>query len=193
MIIILLSGTLFPLFAQSEYYRFYRSSRHVNTAGMVILGGWAVGNLVTGADAWSETEGPSKYFHHMNFYWNTVNLAISGIGLYTLLKQQPLRMSPQMMMENHYRYEMTFLINAGLDLGYIGTGYLLRSLSAKNAGKQDLLLGYGNSLLMQGGFLFLFDGVMYLVQSVRRYNYLNNISLSVLPRGGTMLTYTQAF
>jgi hypothetical protein len=56
-----------------------------------------------------------------------------------------------------------FIFNAGLDVGYMAIGLYLMERS-KNASKnQDLLKGYGSSLILQGGFLFAFDLVMYFV------------------------------
>jgi hypothetical protein len=49
-----------------------------------------------------------------------------------------------------------------LDIAYIGGGwYLNRRGISKNS---DRLHGYGNSIIMQGAFLLLFDGSMFAIQ-----------------------------
>ncbi|MEB2785994.1 hypothetical protein U3A59_15210 [Algoriphagus sp. E1-3-M2] len=48
-----------------------------NEKGMVILGGWAVGNMIWGGIAAGQTNGQTKAFHQMNLYWNSVNLFIA--------------------------------------------------------------------------------------------------------------------
>jgi hypothetical protein len=56
-----------------------------------------------------------------------------------------------------------FLINSALDLGYMASGLLLRQQSSINTSKQAQFQGYGNSLLLQGGFLLLFDLSAYWI------------------------------
>ena len=85
-----------------------------------------------------------------------------------------------------------FLINAGLDVAYMGTGFLLRHLSTRNYKRPELLLGYGNSVILQGGFLFLFDGVMYLIQKNHKLDFLGDMNLTMVP-GGALLQLTKEF
>jgi hypothetical protein len=54
------------------------------------------------------------------------------------------------------------LLNAGLDAAYIMTGFYLKE-RAKNSSSAERLKGYGNSLLLQGGFLLLFDVSLYFI------------------------------
>jgi hypothetical protein len=54
------------------------------------------------------------------------------------------------------------LLNAGLDVAYIATGFYLKERS-KNSSSSERLTGYGNSLLLQGGFLLLFDVALYFI------------------------------
>ena len=60
-----------------------------NEKGMLILGGWAVGNMVWGGIAASHTNGQTKAFHQMNMYWNSVNLLIAGFGYWQAMKESP--------------------------------------------------------------------------------------------------------
>ena len=53
----------------------------------------------------------------------------------------------------------TFLINGGLDVGYISAGIYLNARGHNHDNAQ--LKGYGTSVIMQGFFLLLFDGTMY--------------------------------
>jgi hypothetical protein len=188
LVVILVSVPLL-LYAQGNHQQFFAQSRTTNNAGMAVLGGWAVANLTTGAVGWSRTTGQTKYFHQMNFFWNTVNLGIAGYSLYSLTQMHPLRMSSQELMDHHIRYENLYLINAGLDIAYMGTGFLLRHLSTRNSQKADLLKGYGNSVILQGGFLFLFDGVMYLLQNHHKVKFLEDMGFTLLT-DGALLRYT---
>ncbi len=192
LLVLLFVAVPFILFSQGDYRQFFSKSMTVNNAGMYVLGGWAVANLATGAAGWYRTTGTTKYFHQMNFFWNTVNLGIAGYALYSAYQMEPLRMSYQQLMSEHIRYENLYLINAGLDVLYVGTGFLLRHLSAKSTKRADLLMGYGNSVILQGGFLFLFDGVMYLVQHGRQVSFLKDMKLSLLS-DGAILQYSLSF
>jgi hypothetical protein len=42
-----------------------------------------------------------------------------------------------------------------------------------------LLLGYGNSIILQGAFLFVFDAVMWGIQRNNRLGFTENLQLSV--------------
>jgi len=143
------------VFAQElETFDFYKKSNQINTTGMYVLGGWAVANIAGGAVGWSNSTGSTKYFHQMNLFWNTVNLGIAGFALYNNLTDDFSMLSSNEMLLKHRKTENLYLINAGLDVVYIGTGFLLKHLSVSNLNKQDLLKGYGNSIILQGGFGF---------------------------------------
>lgn len=190
--IILLAFGVLTLYGQGNYNEFFSTSMSTNKTGMYVLGGWALANLATGAYGWANTTGSTKYFHQMNFFWNTINLGIAGFSFYSAAQMTPLRMSPQELMDEHLRFENLYLINAGLDIAYIGTGFLLRHLSTRSQKRPEMLKGYGSSVILQGGFLFLFDGVMYLVQRNHRLDFIGDMNLSMLP-GGALLGYTHVF
>ena len=126
---------------------------------MTILGTWAIGNMATGALLQGRSEGESKYFHQMNIGWNAVNLAIAGVGYLGLRKLDPYGMGLYESLNSHYGFQKVLLFNSGLDIGYmLGGAYLIeRSKSRPTGTKQDRLKGFGQSIVLQGAFLFLFD------------------------------------
>ena len=174
-----------PLHAQDHYNSFFTESLQTNNTGMYVLGTWAIANLASGAVGWHRGSGSNKYFYQMNLFWNTVNLSIAGISLYSNLNTDISLLSPGEMIDKHTRVEHLYLINAGLDVAYVGTGFLLKHFSTKNSKRADLLEGYGNSIILQGSFLFVFDIVMYLIQYSHRIQFLDNINVAMAP--GTML------
>jgi hypothetical protein len=172
---------ILPIFGQdSGMTDFYIKSNKINTSGMFILGGWAVSNMAVGAIGWANSKGTAKYFHQMNFFWNSVNLGIAGFALYSNLNTDVSLLSAEEMITKHIKTENLYLINAGLDVVYIGTGFLLKHLSTKNLNKQDLLKGYGNSVILQGGFLMAFDLIMWGIQRNHRLDFLKNADLSFM-------------
>ncbi len=149
----------------------------MNSQGMLILGGWAVSNLIVGGIGMTQTEGNTKYFHQMNAAWNTVNLGIAGFG-YAGLRGQSASIGLAETIREFQSFENILLFNAGLDVGYMALGgYLWERGLRKDS---DRLVGYGQSIILQGGFLFTFDLILYFLsrsESSALIDTLNNIQL----------------
>jgi len=172
-----------PSFGQESFSDFYSQSQRINNTGMYVLGSWAIANLATGAYGWSKYSGEKMYFYQMNLFWNLVNASIAGFALYGNYTTDISEFTRDEYLQKLLRTENILLINAGLDIGYIGTGFLLRHLSTNSAKRADMLKGYGNSLILQGGFLFVFDLVLYGFLRADRMSFLNNIDFAMLPDG----------
>ena len=132
--------------------------------GLAGLGSWAVGNLRVSGVATGQTDGAAHYFHQMNIGWGAVNLVLAGTGYLAARRatnQPPIDRAGNVRAQ--FRTEKLYLFNAGLDVAYLATGlYLLeKSRNPTAAGSSDRWRGYGQSLLLQGGFLLLFDGFQY--------------------------------
>jgi hypothetical protein len=138
----------------------------ISRMGMAVLGSWAVGNLGLGALRVGQVEGKDKYFYQMNMYWNTINLALAGFGYYSAATTEDSTLSAFASLQAHYSTEKILLLNAGLDVAYVMGGlYLLERGNHQEAGsKRDQFRGFGRSVIVQGGFLLLFDVALYLVQ-----------------------------
>lgn len=144
--------------------RSYQTRERINTIGMWTLGGWAVANgLVSGIMYFT---GPGNQgFHEMNVMWNTVNLGIAASALISARNAR----APESLAEDitaQHSLEKTLLFNAGLDVGYMAAGFFLREYGARR--DEPRYTGWGNSLILQGGFLFAFDVVLAVIQSRNR-------------------------
>jgi len=132
--------------------------------GLAVLGGWAVGNLLVSGITTGQTDGSAHYFHQMNIGWGAVNLVLAGTG-YLAARRATDQPSADRVgnVRAQLRTENLYLLNAGLDVAYLATGlYLLeKSRNPTATGSSDRWRGYGQSLLLQGGFLLLFDGFQY--------------------------------
>lgn len=126
---------------------------------MYVLGAWAGANIIQGTISASNTTGSEHYLHQMNAYWNTVNLAIAGVGLLGIRKQLKQKHSLGSNLREQHKLEKILLVNTGLDLAYIVTGLYLKERGLRK--NNDRNKGYGNSLLLQGGFLLIFDLIQY--------------------------------
>lgn len=175
---ILFSG---PLMAQSSDYDLLQINQNrisMNSNGMLILGGWAVTNIAIGSIGMTQTSGNTKYFHQMNAAWNTVNLAIAGFGYYGLRDESPYIGLSETITEFH-NFEKILLFNAGLDVGYMAIGAYLWERGIRT--DSERLRGYGQSMILQGAFLFVFDGILYFAsraESSRLIESLNNVQFT---------------
>lgn len=147
-----------------------------NKTNMTILAAWAGVNIIQGAISATNATGSGPHFFKMNAYWNVVNLGIASLGLFQLRKELNKQYS---LTQNHLaqqKLEKILLLNTGLDLAYITTGLLLKENGNRTSNLQNT--GFGNSLLLQGAFLLVFDLVQY--GNHRRNGKLLEIQLSKL-------------
>jgi hypothetical protein len=144
---------------QADLTVFNTERLRINHTGMYILGGWAVANLGVNGVLLFRAEGERKFFYQMNVFWNVVNggLALSGL----LSHDDPAGFSAFQSLKEHLGMEKILLLNAGLDVGYIATGLWLWEKGKTPGDRAEMFTGYGQSLVLQGAFLLLFDGIMY--------------------------------
>lgn len=133
-----------------------RERVRIQKNGMYVLGSWALGNFAVGGYYMTKTRDRNFYFHQMNVFWNVVNLGIAGIG-YAGALQSPLGLGLEHTIEEYRSFGRILGINAALDVGYVMTGLFLKSRGKKSDTHSERLIGYGNSLVLQGSFLFVFD------------------------------------
>ncbi|MBS4060558.1 MAG: hypothetical protein KG029_09175 [Bacteroidetes bacterium] len=111
------------------------------------------------------------YFHQMNFFWNIVNLAIAGYALFQFTASDPSAYNFTEALGQHLKTKNLFIINAGLDIIYIIIGLYLLKHAGKPIKKPERLKGFGRSIILQGGFLFVFDLIMYALQLVNESKF----------------------
>jgi len=133
---------------------------NISRMGMISLTGWAAGNMIVGGIGMGQTTGQEKYFHQMNLFWNIVNLGIAVPGLIGTYKDRSGDFESTVKYQK--RLENVYVLNAGLDLGYMATGWALNNFGKTKDGElSERFKGYGNSLVMQGAYLFVHDLIMY--------------------------------
>ncbi|MBK9291435.1 MAG: hypothetical protein IPM52_07395 [Bacteroidetes bacterium] len=152
------------LYAGSPELDFFEKSRRTNQTGMVVLGSWAVANMTVGAIGMRRSEGATRYFHQMNLAWNVVNLGIAGYAMWNFSQQDLASVPFQELADEHLRIKKLYLVNAGLDVLYMAAGTYMWHRSSKAEKRADMLKGFGRAIVLQGGFLLVFDGAMYLLQ-----------------------------
>lgn len=129
-----------------------------NQKGMLILGSWAVGNMIWGGLSARQQTGEVKAFHQMNIYWNSVNLLIAGFGYWQATKESP-GSDFWHTLEAQQGIEKILLVNAALDVAYMAGGLYMKERGLRKSNER--LVGFGKSVILQGAFLMVFDGIMY--------------------------------
>jgi hypothetical protein len=163
--IILFLATSFSAVSQElSFSRFNYHREEINRKGMLALGSWATANIAVSTPLAFTTDNQWSYFNQMNIYWNLANLGIAVAGYLGAKKNRGKTFDPFTTFEMQKASERIYLFNSGLDIAYMTTGLFLAELSNRVDGKngEDILKGFGNSMILQGGFLLVFDIVMYL-------------------------------
>lgn len=142
---------------------------------MGVLGGWALANIGVGTAGFLATEGKTKAFHEMNLGWNLVNLAIAIPSFLNARNEDPSSLNGLESLQKAYWFERVFLINIGLNISYMAGGLYLRERALRlNNHRQQ---GWGNSLLLQGGFLLAFDTTLFFLQRHRTNELVNSLTM----------------
>ena len=151
------------VFAQHKTVDAFNQQRlNLTKKSMQVLGGWATANIITSAFSLKTNNPDAYYFHQMNIMWNSVNLALSGLGYWGAVKNKKVETDLASSIKHQHKTEKLFLFNAGIDVAYIAAGGYLKQKS-KNNSKGPKLNGYGNAVILQGSFLFLFDMINYAI------------------------------
>jgi hypothetical protein len=206
---------IFVLFYTSAFaqdsLKYYNNLRiNTTSSGMKVLGIWGIVNLGTGATwGWnskrtttyvdlggaSATTSKSissegQYFFQMNTIWGAVNFGTALVGYASVQRDRKKNLTAAEISEQQKKIEKIFLINGVLDIAYLGTGAYLKL--AGDSRKSPIMKGYGESILMQGGFLLIFDGLMYHAEKgngTRLRNFLEKHPISFDGhRLGTVIT-----
>ena len=149
----------------NSLYDFNENRLRKQKTAMTVLGTWAVGNIAVGASLMGNRKGSDKYFHQMNLGWGAINLALAGFGYYSAVNTDPGSFGLYETMNQQHRFQKILLFNAGLDVGYmLGGAYLIeRAKTTPDSKNPERLKGFGQSIILQGAFLFVFDLATYLV------------------------------
>jgi len=148
---------------------------------MIALGTWGAANLVSGAALAAGAEGSNRYFHLMNIGWGAVNVSLATLGFIRVKKSDPSGYDLENTVEEQHRIEKILLLNTGLDVGYMLGGLYLMERSRREGVNEEQLKGFGQSIIMQGAFLFAFDLTTFLIHNAHHKKlrtFVSNLSLN---------------
>lgn len=158
---------------------------------MTVLASWAVANMAVSAFSLRSGNTTARYYNEMNIIWNGFNLGLAGLGYLNASQKNSGNNNLAEILKHQNRTEKIFLLNTGLDVAYIAGGAYLKERAGRNTDPSKLT-GYGNAVMVNGGFLFLFDAIMYGLHNKhgkKLHNFINSIQISGTGAGVTA-TYT---
>ena len=189
--LLLLVNNLFA--ASPDPFQQYEMQRlDINRSAMLVLGSWAVGNMLVGTYGHFNTTGQTREFHQFNFMWNVVNLGIAAFGYHQASNADPMALGYVDILKEYNSLQNILLLNVGLNVSYMATGLYLRERSKNSIKHSDRFRGYGSSLLLQGAFLFLFDTSLFFIHRSHANLHLYP-QLESLAAGGAGLGVTLRF
>jgi len=145
----------------------------LNHNGMIVLTSWASANIVAGGIGYALTNSEEeKNFHLMNASWGIVNL---GIALPGLLAKEKTSATIYDLQKSQTQAEKLFLANAILDVVYISGGFYMKEYANNQTDikKQERFNGFGNSVIIQGAGLMVFDLAMTILNNRNRKKHLD--------------------
>ena len=171
--------------------KFEKERINISQNSMLVLGGWSVLNIVGSGIGTKTHNSEVRHFHQMNVMWGGINLAIAGLAYIgnTRAKFDDAIMAS--VLKHQKGAEKIYLINSGLDVLYLGAG-LWMNRAANNQKRPDRFEGWGNSFMLQGGFLLVYDAINYAIHRKpgKKLNGITDkVALSVVP-GTVSISYT---
>jgi hypothetical protein len=129
----------------------YRPLMHQYRANSV-LSTWSVLSMGVGTAQMLSPNPFTRAFGMQNLIWGAIDGGIALYGGYQLRNTDWLSRN---LKKERSDFRKILLVNTLLDIGYVGLGYgLLRSSNSR-------WHGHGTGILVQGGFLLLFDGINF--------------------------------
>ena len=158
---LLFAGLLLSQSIFGQVTHFQKEFNSINEHLMLGLGSYALANFaISGVAYFTSEDESSKRFHEMNVMWNTVNIGLALPG-YIKARRGGQPMTREELLKAQKKTESIFLFNDVLDVGYIAAGIWMREVAPNQLDQENLFKGYGNSLILQGSFLLVFDAVAY--------------------------------
>jgi len=182
---LLFAGLLLSQSIFGQVTNFQKEFNSINEHLMLGLGSYALANFaISGAGYFYSDDESSKRFHEMNVMWNTVNIGLALPG-YIKARRGGQPMTREELLKAQKKTESIFLFNDVLDVGYIAAGIWMREVAPNQLDQENLFKGYGNSLILQGSFLLVFDAVAYYIHHTHGKNLpaLEKVSLSTTGLG----------
>lgn len=165
LLILFLFGVTYTKAQQLHFDSLDKKRVHLNTIGMAHLGAWGAVNVVAGGIGYFTAANEEwKAFHGMNVIWGVTNALIAYGGYAGAKSEAKQHRTMDAALHRYEQNKRLFLLNAGLDVLYIGSGAVIDA-NADKFNNPAMWHGFGKSFMVQGAGLLIFDGLMYAMHS----------------------------
>lgn len=152
------------LLSSLELVALYQTRELLIGRGLAVLAAWALLNLIGSGYLLRKADRRHEpyFFHGMNVGWGAINAGLACWGILHLHFVAPAGLGLAELFQTQLAHENLFILNSGLDVAYIMTGFYLRAQAAiPGQLNPTRLSGFGHALWVQGGFLLVFDVAMW--------------------------------
>lgn len=189
LIIVVIFSALFSFSqSQADLNVYNRERNKMAKTSMKVLAGWSAANIIYSAIATGQTTGTTRYFHQMNVMWGGINLGIAALGYLGTKNKDGLSLAQSLKLQGGV--EKTYMLNAGLDLAYIASGFYLKERGKNSFKNREKFKGYGESVILQGAALLLLDGVMFTLHNrhgKKLYKMIDRVQVGATGNGISIL------
>ncbi len=115
---------------------------------------WGSLSIIAGVTLFLLGNGFWKGFGIQCFVWGFIDLIIAVFGMINAIRKRKVTYTEEKLLEESKRLRGILLINVALDILYVSIGLILTIIIKSGASGWH---GHGEGIILQGGFLFLFD------------------------------------
>tara|TARA_B100000427_G_scaffold300157_1_gene282334 strand:+ start:324 stop:863 length:540 start_codon:yes stop_codon:yes gene_type:complete len=163
LLIILIALFFNGISKAQDSIQFQKKFFKIQQQSTLVFSGWSILNIGISPLCTKNLFNPvtsSDHFHLSNFNWNLFNAGFAGLSYYSVYTNSQKTWSISELNKRKKRLERALAFNVALDFIYIASGLLLKHATNPN----DLVNypafhGGGNSLILQGGFLLVYDSI----------------------------------
>lgn len=155
----------------------------LNQQGMMVLMGWAGANIVSGGVGWGVAKDQRwRSVHQMNLGWGAINMGIALFGYFSAGAEPTTSLTLTETLRQSDQIQKVLWFNTALDVGYMAAGWALWERGLRKGSER--FVGFGQSVILQGAFLFAFDLGLSLLHGARHDAMLLNLSPWLQGSGG---------
>lgn len=158
--------------SDEDSLQFQKDMYKVQYQSTLVLLEWSIINIGVSSIGSKKIFTPvtsNDYFHQSNFYWNLINSGIVGFNYSSLRRMNQKSWSLKELQKRKTKTQRALAVNIGLDFLYIAYGLILKQSLRSTDLNYSSYQGNGNSLILQGSFLLVFDTFF-----LRRFNNINS-------------------
>lgn len=156
---------------------FRQHQRRRNRRALKVLVAWALTNIAVGALGRQNSGGKNRDFYEMNIAWNGVNLLIAMLANRRWPPQGPDEIveegAPAALQEAR-KTERLLMTTATMDAVTIAGGAMMWRRGAQDG--SSTMVGYGQSLIVQGAFLLGFDSIWLVAGKRHRRRFQDKLA-----------------